>query len=239
MNESITRRNGKPLCSGDHQTHPAAMSPCVIGDDYLLGFVQGTLDPAEALLVATHCCLSPEAKQRLRRLADCAAASLEQVEPKTMKCSAQAFFEEKCTNPCEEKKAAQPVKPCAVPKPLQPFLGEQYQPQRWRPKHKGIKEKPLALNGSTLSASVYWLEKDAMAPIHAHTGDDMVLVLCGSLSDNGQVYSRGEVGFYQADPEKYHTVRAIEDCICLSVLHAPIRFRTFWKNVVRLFTGRR
>lgn len=201
----------------------------VIGDDYLLGFVQGTLDPAEALLVATQYHIAPEAVSRVKILASCAAASFEQAEPKTMRCSAQAFFEEKCISPCEKKKAKK-LKRCAVPQPLQPFVGEDYCAIRWKKLFSGIVKKVLSIKGSNLYACLVKMDKGASAPMHAHKGDAMVLVLCGSFSDRGALYKKGDVVFYSADPEIMHEPKAEEDCICFAVLHSPLKMKSMWQE---------
>lgn len=219
MHSFTTTRNS------ESETSPS----CVIGDDYLLGFVQGTLDPAEALLVATQCHISPEAVSRAKILASCAAASFEKAEPKTMRCSAQAFFEEKCTSPCEEKTTVK-EKRCAVPKPLQPYVGETYKDIKWEKLFSGIVQKYLHVDGSNLNASLIKMDKGASAPVHTHKGDAVVLVLCGSFADQGNVYHKGDVIFYNASPEDFHAPLAKEECICFAVLHSPIKIRNLLRD---------
>lgn len=198
----------------------------VIGDDYLLGFVQGTLDPAEALLVATQYHITPETVSRVKLLADCAAASFEQAKPQTMRCSAQAFFEEKCISPCKEKKQAQQRKKnCTVPKPLQGFVGDNFCDIKWYRLFSGIVERKLWIKGSKLHACLVKMEKGSSAPVHTHKGDAAVLVLCGSFSDRGTLYKKGDVIFYSANPDVLHEPKAEEDCIIYAVLHSPLHIR--------------
>lgn len=210
----------------------------VVGDDYLWGFVQGTLDPAESLVVATQCHMSPRARHYMTALAECAATSLEQAEPKQMRCSAQAFFEEKCTGPCDEKSEEIKKEKCRTipPRPLQEFVGNSYTTIQWKPIFPNIGEKRLTIRGSDLSSAMVKMDKGAAAPLHSHRGDAMVLVLCGSFSDNGHVYRAGDVIFYSEDIAAQHRPQALEDgCILLAVMHAPIRIHGFLRDIFYRF----
>lgn len=202
----------------------------VIGDDYLLGFVQGTLDSAEALLVATQYRIAPETVTRVKILAECAAASFENAKPQTMRCSAQAFFEERCTSSREERKNT-PKKHCAVPEPLQAFVGETYCDISWTTLFPRVEEKVLSIKGSQLHACLFKMAKGASVPVHTHQGDAAVLVLCGSFADRGAVYQKGDVIFFTANPDVTHNPEAIEDCICFGVFHAPLKFKSLWQHL--------
>lgn len=213
----------------------------VIGDDYLLGFVQGTLDEAEALLVATQYHIAPEAAQRVKILADCAATSFENAQPQHMRCSAQAFFEEKCASSCEEKKQRSLKKQCAVPAPLQDFVGETYCDIKWRMIFPDIVEKVLSIKGSKLHACLIKMDKGASIPLHTHRGDAAVLVLLGAFADRGTTYQKGDVIFYSDNPDVQHNPEAMEECICFAVLHAPLQIKNRMQHVlyrIRRFIAR-
>lgn len=202
----------------------------VIGDDYLLGFVQGTLDPAEALLVATQYHITPEAANRVKAFADYATASFEQAEPHVMRCSAQAFFEEKCSSQ-REKKTVGTKKNCTVPTPLQNFVGDNFCDIKWYRLFPGIVEKLLWVKGSIFHACLVKMEQGSSIPVHTHKGDAVVLVLCGSFSDGGTVYQKGAVIFFSANPDILHQPKAEEDCICLAVLHSPLHFKNPFRRI--------
>ena len=66
-------------------------------------------------------------------------------------------------------------------------------------------------------------------PTHRHRGTEMTLVLQGGFSDATGTYHRGD--FLMRGSEDEHAPRALddEDCICLAVLDAPLRF-TGWQH---------
>jgi len=68
-------------------------------------------------------------------------------------------------------------------------------------------------------------------PEHTHRGNELTLVLAGSFSDQFSTFRRGDVEM--ADAEVLHTPRAGEgqDCICLAVTDAPLKFSS---RVLRL-----
>lgn len=62
-------------------------------------------------------------------------------------------------------------------------------------------------------------------PAHGHGGEEHTLVLCGAFSDHGGHYAAGDVAL--ADAGVTHRPKADpgEDCICLAVTDAPLRFK--------------
>ena len=57
----------------------------------------------------------------------------------------------------------------------------------------------------------------------------MTLILEGGFSDGDGVYHKGDFLFRDADHSHAPTALQSEDCICLAVLDAPLKF-TGWKH---------
>ena len=62
-------------------------------------------------------------------------------------------------------------------------------------------------------------------PDHSHHGVEMTMVLQGAFQDEDGYFARGDVEI--ADADLHHTPVADihEDCICLAVTDAPLKFR--------------
>ena len=62
-------------------------------------------------------------------------------------------------------------------------------------------------------------------PDHGHKGMELTLVLQGAFSDDDGYFARGDIEV--ADTHVDHTPVAdiSEDCICLAVTDAPLRFK--------------
>jgi putative transcriptional regulator len=63
----------------------------------------------------------------------------------------------------------------------------------------------------------------------------MTLVLSGALVDDDEIFRRGDVE--QADELVEHQPKAGpgEDCICLAVTDAPLRFKSFMARLAQPF----
>lgn len=85
--------------------------------------------------------------------------------------------------------------------------------------------------GSQHHVSLLYISKDTAVPQHTHLGLEMTLVLSGRIVDEKGEYVAGDLLINS--PDDTHTPRTMpdEDCLCLSVLSAPLQFK---KGLVRL-----
>jgi len=76
--------------------------------------------------------------------------------------------------------------------------------------------------------ALYHIRAGGRIPEHTHRGSEMTLVLEGGFSDANGSYHKGD--FLMRRPGDVHAPTALqsEDCICLAVLDAPLKF-TDWK----------
>jgi putative transcriptional regulator len=76
--------------------------------------------------------------------------------------------------------------------------------------------------------ALYQIKAGGKIPEHTHRGTEMTLVLEGGFSDSEGSYDQGDFIFRQATDVHAPTALQSEDCICLAVLDAPLKF-TNWK----------
>jgi len=76
--------------------------------------------------------------------------------------------------------------------------------------------------------AIYHIRAGGRIPEHTHRGSEMTLILQGGFSDANGSYHKGD--FLLRQPGDVHAPTALqsEDCICLAVLDAPLKF-TDWK----------
>ena len=74
-------------------------------------------------------------------------------------------------------------------------------------------------------------------PAHSHGGTELTLVLGGAFTDKTGYYGRGD--FQEADDTLEHQPYAVagEDCICLAVTDAPLKFSGFAARLAQPFIG--
>ena len=85
--------------------------------------------------------------------------------------------------------------------------------------------------GDKQHVSLLYIDKGTEVPNHTHLGLEMTLVLAGKIVDESGEYGVGDLLINS--PDDTHTPRTLadEDCLCLSVLSAPLKFN---KGLTRL-----
>lgn len=111
-----------------------------------------------------------------------------------------------------------------LPAPLQDYIGGDIADIKWRPVGMGVKQAILKTS-SDATARLLFIPAGAAMPDHGHNGLEMTMVLQGAFQDEDDYFARGDVEI--ADSDMHHTPVADihEDCICLAVTDAPLKFR--------------
>ncbi len=104
----------------------------------------------------------------------------------------------------------------------------------WRSLTSSLKVAPLPVGEDSFELSLHKIHPGGKAPEHDHRGREITVVLKGSFSDEDGVYQPGD--FIVREPGDMHRPFAArnEECICLSVLEAPIKL-TGVKRVLNPF----
>jgi putative transcriptional regulator len=210
----------------------------MLADDVLAwDFLQGDLDPAESLLVATHYNLSSEARQKIDFLNRCASVvAFEELAPTPMRCCPESFFEEKCRSSAVEKACTKIA--CEIPKPLQKYLSGDYDSINWQFVYPGIQEKNLHVAGSKSTLKLLKIKANVTVPEHSHGGNEMTLVLKGSFIDNGVRYLPGDLSIHYGDTDESHAPYADQECICLVVMRGGLRLTGLWGKLLNPLLAR-
>lgn len=104
----------------------------------------------------------------------------------------------------------------------------------WRKLTSSLRVAPISVGEDACELSLHRINPGGKAPEHDHRGREITVVLKGSFSDEDGVYQPGD--FIVREPGDTHRPFAAqnEECICLSVLEAPIRL-TGLKSVLNPF----
>ncbi|KIC45387.1 MAG: ChrR family anti-sigma-E factor [Ruegeria sp.] len=200
-------------------------------DDLLMAYAAGSLPEAFNLMVATHLSLCDHCRARAESFDAVGGHVLEEQ-------SASAQMDEgslAATMALISQGApiAKPARPgCDVlPAPLQDYVGGDVNAIKWRPIGMGVKQAILPTSRDA-TARLLFIPAGAAVPDHSHKGMELTMVLQGAFSDEVDHFARGDVEI--ADESLHHTPTAdiSEDCICLAVTDAPLKFN---KLVPRLF----
>jgi putative transcriptional regulator len=116
-----------------------------------------------------------------------------------------------------------------VPALLQRLMSGDFSDLPWRKITSALSIAHLKTGDPNYEFALYQIKAGGTIPDHDHQGSEMTLVLEGGFTDDRGTYHPGDFTFRQAS--EAHAPRALpgQDCICLAVLDAPLRF-TGWKH---------
>ena len=210
-----------------------------LGDDILMAYSAGNLPEAFSLMVAAHLSLCDTCRARLAAFDAVGGAVLEDTTLDAFDDDTVAMDEDSLEAVFAAIDAAPefedvPVmrKPGVLPPPLQDYVGGDIDAIKWRPIGMGVKQAILATDNDA-TARLLYIPAGAAVPDHGHKGKELTMVLQGAFSDEVDTFARGDVE--TADQDLSHTPVADigEDCICLAVTDAPLKFNSLLPRLLQ------
>jgi putative transcriptional regulator len=225
-----------------------------VSDELLLDYASGSLAEGWSIAVATHLALCPQSRLRLASI-EAAAGTLMAMDvleaPSSLDQSWQSMRERLAASSdlvvAKKPKAAAvlpvtgpanvPVDVPVLPEPLRSYLGSDADQLRWKPLGRGAYHIPIKTRDGETSVRLLRIPAGKPVPEHSHGGRELTLVLKGSFHDGVDRFARGDLE--EADETLQHQPVADtdEDCICLAVTDAPLRFKSRFLRLVQPFLG--
>jgi putative transcriptional regulator len=196
-------------------------------DSLLLEYAAGSLGEAKALLVATHLALCPACRLAVRS-GEAVGAALAFAEGEAV---ASGTPPDVSGEEIEARARAATIAAPSVPEPLRTYLGLPVADLAWEAAGLGVRAYRLSEFRGATNVRLLSIPPGRRMPRHAHTGEELTLVLRGSFSDSTGVYRQGDVA--TADERIDHQPHAglAEECLCLAAEDAPLRF-TGWRGPI-------
>lgn len=192
----------------------------------LMAYAAGSLPEAFNLIVATHLSICDTCRAEAESYDAVGGAVLEEATEQdvTMDMGALEATMALISGGPVTSHAPTPKPNAILPAPLQAYIGGDLDDVKWKPVGMGVKQAILKTS-SQASARLLYIPAGAAMPDHGHKGVEMTMVLQGAFQDEDDYFARGDVEI--ADSEMHHTPVADihEDCICLAVTDAPLRFK--------------
>jgi len=115
-----------------------------------------------------------------------------------------------------------------TPAILQRLMSGDFSDLIWKKITSSLSISYLKTGDPNYEFALYHIKAGGKIPEHTHRGTEMTLVLEGGFSDADGSYDQGDFIFRQATDVHAPTALQTEDCICLAVVDAPLKF-TNWK----------
>jgi putative transcriptional regulator len=196
-----------------------------LNDDLLMAYAAGNLSEAFSLAVATHISLCDECRAALAAYEAMGGAILEGGADLAL-MSEDALVRAMARLDALPAPAASPKKPKhpVLPAPLQDYVGTDLSAIKWRKLGMGVRQAILPTKGKGGSARLLYIPAGQAVPDHGHRGMELTLVLKGAFRDETQHFARGDIEIATEADEHTPVALGDEDCICLAVTDAPLRF---------------
>jgi len=212
-------------------------------DMTLMNYAAGSLSLPQALAVSVHLCFCHECRDLVKNLNHLGGALLETIKPASTDENA---FDALMATLEPHDHAQAPKEKMEVQddaritqhntNPLLRYLPAPLQDLPWQRQTKEISKFDLTslIDVKGFRVALQKISAGAKVPTHTHKGFEYTVILSGSFSDELGVYSQGD--FIARDASHKHSPTALqnEDCICLTVLNAPLKF-TGWYRLLNPF----
>ena len=211
-----------------------------ISNDILLSYSAGTLDEASSLLVATHLALCPHCRARAGSADSLGGYLLESLEATPvspgMMASVLSQVRSEVAAP-RPKPPSQTVTNAIIPDPLRSYLGSDMDGLQWRRLAPRVQQIPIDTVDHRSKARLLRFQSGLTVPSHGHNGRELTLVLTGSLCDRDTVLYRGDIAETDERTEHQPFAGPGEDCVCLAVTDAPLRFKSMFARLLQPLFG--
>lgn len=212
-------------------------------DMTLMNYAAGSCSIPESLVVAMHLCFCHDCRQHVKNLNHLGGALLETIKPASSDEDAFETLMASLEPHDHSEHARAKMEPTPSDRAIQNFTNPllRYLPAPladlpWQRQTKEISKFDLTslINVKGFQVALQKISAGAKVPQHTHKGVEYTVILSGGFSDELGVYHEGD--FIARDASHKHSPTALqnEDCICLTVLNAPLKF-TGWYRVLNPF----
>ncbi len=208
--------------------------------EILLDYASGSLAEEPSLAVASHLVFCALCRKEVRTLETLGGALLADVGNAEMSDGALENVMTRLDSeaPVEPTVPRQMEKPDPVlPGPIRRYIGTGFEGLRWRRMGARVKEARIASANPKFKTSLLRIKPGTRIPCHSHNGQEWTLVLKGGIIDGASHYRRGDIMLADSAHEHKPMAANDEECICLVVLDAPLRFTGLFARILSPLLG--
>lgn len=204
-------------------------------EDLLMAYSAGALSEAFSLAVATHISLCDECRA--------AAESYDAVGGAVMVSTDASPVSDSCLSNtlaairyADVEAPAPRLKDAVLPSPLAEYVGGGLDKIKWKSAGMGVKQAVLDTNDDAVARLLY-IPAGTAVPDHGHGGLELTCVLQGAFRDEDMRFARGDIEVATEEVDHTPIADISEDCICLAVTDAPLKFKGWLPRLAQPFLG--
>ncbi len=200
-------------------------------ENLLAEYAAGSLDWGLSISVKAHLAMCPQCRRQLSKLNMVGAALLNESAPASSDMSANtpsdfdSLMQKIRSLPKQESKGvtegAKLEDNSELPEIVRKLLPKER--IKWRRVSPSLREAQLTTGQDKYEVCLHKISRGAKVAEHDHGGREVTVILQGSFSDEDGTYNVGD--FMMREPGQKHrpTAAQNQDCLCLSVVEAPVR----------------
>ena len=200
-----------------------------VSEELLLDYSSGALSEAWSIAVAAHLSKCSHCRSLHAKLEEVGGSLLTGSAPE--KLSADIF--ENVLNRLDVVKEAvgNEVKnhvelACSygIPAVVTDYLSADTNKIPWKSLGLGVSQVVLETKDSSATARLLKIPAGKKVPHHSHNGRELTVIFSGGFTDETGSYGPGDIQEIHGNAEHQPWAREGEDCICLAVTEAPLKF---------------
>ena len=198
--------------------------------DLLTEYTAGTMPLAQAACVSAHLNYCSQCGRTVEQLEDVGAALFDTLQGEPVgDAQLNAVLARLDDAPPLRHSRPESAASGRTPGILQRLMRGDYKDLDWKKVTKSLSISYLKTGDPNFEFALYHIKAGGKIPEHTHRGSEMTLVLEGGFSDADGSYHQGDFLFRSVDDVHAPTAVQSEDCICVAVLDATLKF-TGWKH---------
>lgn len=208
-----------------------------LNDDLLLDYAAGRLSEGWSLAVACHLAMCPQCREQLALAEATAGVMLEELAPvEGPDDSWEQLKTRLVTAPQDNATPIRRPASATLPEPLRSYLGGDLDTIKWR-NLGNAKQVLIKTDDPSTQVRLLCIAAGKPVPEHSHGGRELTVVLKGSFHDEVDRFGPGDIE--DADGSLTHQPVADEheDCICLAITDAPLKFSSRLVRLVQPILG--
>ena len=111
-----------------------------------------------------------------------------------------------------------------IPAAVTDYLAADTKKLPWKSLGLGVSQVVLETKDSSATARLLKIPAGKKVPHHSHNGRELTVIFSGGFTDETGSYGPGDIQEIHGNVEHQPWVREGEDCICLAVTEAPLKF---------------
>jgi len=200
-----------------------------LSDELLLDYSTGALSEAWSIAVAAHLSMCSRSRAVYSKLEEVGGALLTSAEPEVL---SESIFEnvldrlDDDTDPSnvEVREDSDWTSRFGIPAVVSDYLPSGTKKLPWKNLGLGVNQIVLETKDKSATARLLKIPAGKKVPHHSHHGRELTVVFAGGFTDATGSYGPGDIQEISGNVEHQPWARKGEDCICLAVTDAPLKF---------------